>query len=329
MALLPTLHLGYAYLLYGLFGPLERRLNSALRGQFAGEELVVPEAGTEAALAAFQPVRQAAAPRYDGQRPGVWTFFTNLTETAVHAVMDLFFGEEEEEQPGIEVEYRVRVYGDDGRIIAGADAFSDSDSDDDDSLPQLEEDGAEQAAAEEHQAPEEQPTAEEQPADPYNPIEETPPEGDQAGQADQPHQHQPDDNNNGDNDNDDGNENDNDDGNGNGNDDNAPAGVSTLTRILNSLATSLLFPGICFGMGELIRAMAPKAWVARRHPAAGLLQEQWGRSLVGGCLFVVLRDAFALYAKYRRVQVRARRRIKNVERPPKVERGVRERKGRS
>jgi hypothetical protein len=68
-------------------------------------------------------------------------------------------------------------------------------------------------------------------------------------------------------------------------------------------------------MGELIRATLPKARVTRgwRRPA-GLLQEQWGRSLVGGCLFVVLKDAIALYTKYRRVQVKANRRVRNVER---------------
>jgi len=93
---------------------------------------------------------------------------------------------------------------------------------------------------------------------------------------------------------------------------------SLLTTVINGIVTSLLFPAISYGMGELIRAVVPKAWVTPprfRRPATGILQEQWGRSLVGGCLFVVLKDAFALYTKYRRVQVKAHRRVKNVKKP--------------
>jgi uncharacterized protein YhaN len=92
--------------------------------------------------------------------------------------------------------------------------------------------------------------------------------------------------------------------------------LSGFALLINSISTSLLFPVISYGMGEIIRAIAPKAWVTRswRKPPTGLLQERWGRSLVGGCLFVVLRDVIGLYTKYRRVQVKARRRIKNIER---------------
>ncbi|KAK3390604.1 hypothetical protein B0H63DRAFT_507921 [Podospora didyma] len=89
-----------------------------------------------------------------------------------------------------------------------------------------------------------------------------------------------------------------------------------LTDIINNIVTSLLFPAISAGMGEVIFRTAPKAWVTRSNWRAPprLLQEKWGRSLVGGCLFVVLKDAFSLYAKYRRVQVKLNRKIRNVER---------------
>jgi hypothetical protein len=99
-----------------------------------------------------------------------------------------------------------------------------------------------------------------------------------------------------------------------------------LTEIINSMVTSLLFPAISYGMGELIRMAAPRAWVRPwRGPGAptGLLQERWGRSLVGGCLFVVLRDAVALYTKYRRVQVKANRKVRSVERRRDVQEGLR------
>lgn len=111
------------------------------------------------------------------------------------------------------------------------------------------------------------------------------------------------------------------------NDDPAPAADNnrvaggTLTDIMSSIVLSLLYPGICFGMGELLRVSLPRSWVTRPSPswgfrpqATGLLQRRWGRSLVGGCLYVVLKDAFKLYAKYRQVQQKSKRRVRNVER---------------
>ncbi|RYP79078.1 hypothetical protein DL771_000056 [Monosporascus sp. 5C6A] len=83
---------------------------------------------------------------------------------------------------------------------------------------------------------------------------------------------------------------------------------------LNFLAGALLWPGLCYSMGELMRLVLPRSLVTR--PAlgrnTGILQERWGRSLVGGCLFVVLKDVFSLYVKYRRAMNRPHRKIKNV-----------------
>lgn len=93
--------------------------------------------------------------------------------------------------------------------------------------------------------------------------------------------------------------------------------VGTLHDIVSSIVLSLLHPTICFGMGEILRLALPRSWVAPRswgRGPSGLLQHQWGRSLVGGCVYVVLRDAFKLYAKYRQVQVKGKRKVKNVER---------------
>ncbi|KAA8628367.1 hypothetical protein SMACR_03771 [Sordaria macrospora] len=99
----------------------------------------------------------------------------------------------------------------------------------------------------------------------------------------------------------------------------------SLTDIVNNVVTSLLFPFISYGMGELIRLALPKSWTSPPKPIVtsgffkrgtilsqgpgGLLQQRWGRSLAGGCLFVVIRDVFELYAKYRNVQVMKGRRI--------------------
>lgn len=86
-------------------------------------------------------------------------------------------------------------------------------------------------------------------------------------------------------------------------------GLGVILRSLsNGLVSALALPGVCFAVGEVLRVALP---ATRQN---GLLKQQWGRSLVGGCLYVVIRDAARLYAKHRKVQALANRRVKNVER---------------
>jgi len=93
-------------------------------------------------------------------------------------------------------------------------------------------------------------------------------------------------------------------------------GITPFHSVTNGLATTLLFPAISYGIGEIIRYVTPRSWSRRpsfRKPATGLLQYRWGRSLMGGFLFFVLRDAFALFYTYRRVQVKQARKVRNVD----------------
>lgn len=98
-----------------------------------------------------------------------------------------------------------------------------------------------------------------------------------------------------------------------------------LSSVSNSVVSALILPGVSFAMGEALRLVLPKAWTASasRTPwtlyagpggRPGLLQQQWGRSLIGGCLFVVLKDAIRVYAKSWRVAAIRNRRVKNVDR---------------
>lgn len=92
-----------------------------------------------------------------------------------------------------------------------------------------------------------------------------------------------------------------------------------LTPLTNALASALLLPTFSAGMGELLRLCLPRSWttpaqIGLFRVRTGLLQERWGRSLVGGCLFLVLRDAFRLYAKHRRVVNKPLRRVRNIDR---------------
>ncbi|CAN8102097.1 unnamed protein product [Discula destructiva] len=91
---------------------------------------------------------------------------------------------------------------------------------------------------------------------------------------------------------------------------------TTLTDLVNGVVSALTFPLVCWASGEVLRHTLPVAWVTRPHSRAvtGLLQEQWGRSIVGGAMYIVARDMVNLYTKHRRVEVRKQRRVKNVPR---------------
>jgi hypothetical protein len=281
---------------------MERRLNRALRGLPANEDDAAPGDEADPAVAAPEPAAGAAAARNEQDVDGLWGAVANLGR----AILGLFADDPAEGGDNVEVEiaehFEIRIGGggdddeveediDPGQILGEEDLVEGEDefqllaeaAAQDEDRPQPEGQEAQQAQ------PQPQPPAAEQP----------------EPQAAQPNQPPPQNQNNQNNQrrNNDGPE------------------ISYFSIIINSVATSLLLPAISYGMGELIRATAPGSWVmppARSwrgaKTPAGLLQQQWGRSLAGGCVFVVLRDAIALYTKYRRVQVRAKRRIKNVER---------------
>ena len=101
----------------------------------------------------------------------------------------------------------------------------------------------------------------------------------------------------------------------------APAGERRLSYSITAIAETVLgalaFPTIAGLSGELLKLWLPLAWTTvpkatfwgGRVPAKGLLQEKWGRSLVGGCLFVVLKDAVMLYVRWKMAQMHRGRRV--------------------
>jgi hypothetical protein len=93
--------------------------------------------------------------------------------------------------------------------------------------------------------------------------------------------------------------------------------------VASTVMGALFFPAISSLMGDLLKHTLPKKWVTKPFlsdfivspkrmkalPATGLLQEKWGRSIVGGCLFVVLKDALILYVKWKRARDQGKRRV--------------------
>jgi hypothetical protein len=115
--------------------------------------------------------------------------------------------------------------------------------------------------------------------------------------------------------------------------DNALQGSTT------SLIGALFFPAVSSLMGDLLKVALPNSWARKPATSAfpfwaqknnhfnvgirGLLQEKWGRSIVGGCLFIVLKDALILYCKWRKAQIQKKRRVLDyVQREPGAPRGV-------
>jgi hypothetical protein len=95
----------------------------------------------------------------------------------------------------------------------------------------------------------------------------------------------------------------------------------SLGPIAETILGALLFPSIAGMSGELLKLALPRAWTTApampsrgaRIAAKGLLQEKWGRSLVGGCLFVVFKDAVMLYVRWKMAQMHRKRRVLDWE----------------
>lgn len=89
--------------------------------------------------------------------------------------------------------------------------------------------------------------------------------------------------------------------------------VGSSLGLADKIVGALLFPAFSAAMGELIKFTLPYAW--RTPPriwerrSAGLLQTRWGRSVVGGCLIVLLKDTAVLYSRYRLAKIHNKRTV--------------------
>ncbi len=101
-----------------------------------------------------------------------------------------------------------------------------------------------------------------------------------------------------------------------------PANVQPLAQnnfiiSTNSLADTILgalvFPSVSAAMGALLKVALPHSWTTTSVPSdrfrSGLLQTRWGRTIVGGCLFVVLKDTALLYSRWKIAQSHQKRKV--------------------
>ena len=86
----------------------------------------------------------------------------------------------------------------------------------------------------------------------------------------------------------------------------------SASAVASTVMGALFLPTISSVMGDLLKVTLPKDWVTKksmRAGATGLLQEKWGRSIVGGCLFIVLKDALLLYCKWKKARDFGKKRV--------------------
>ncbi|KAJ5439881.1 uncharacterized protein N7458_010879 [Penicillium daleae] len=92
-------------------------------------------------------------------------------------------------------------------------------------------------------------------------------------------------------------------------------------NLADTVLGALVFPAISASMGGLLKYILPKSWTTpssvleRSRP--GFLQTRWGRSVVGGCMFVLLKDALVLYCRWKLAQTHRRRKVQNYDRTKK------------
>lgn len=96
--------------------------------------------------------------------------------------------------------------------------------------------------------------------------------------------------------------------------------------LASTVVGAIFMPSIASTVGDLLKLALPFRFTTKpllqsrwrfggaEGSATGLLQEKWGRSIVGGCLFVVLKDMALLYCKWKKARDFGKRRVLNDER---------------
>jgi hypothetical protein len=91
----------------------------------------------------------------------------------------------------------------------------------------------------------------------------------------------------------------------------------SFTKIVQNVIGALAFPSVSAAMGGILELTLPRSWTqmgAGQTRPTRFLQTRWGRCLVGGCLFVVLKDAMTLYIRWKLAQSHKQRRVLDYNR---------------
>lgn len=93
--------------------------------------------------------------------------------------------------------------------------------------------------------------------------------------------------------------------------------------IAETVIGALAFPTLAGFAGEALKLVLPNSWTvppappsrwSSKTPIKGFLQNKWARSIVGGCLLVVCKDALMLYVRWRMAQMHRGRKVVDFDR---------------
>ncbi|KAL4958261.1 hypothetical protein BDW69DRAFT_154574 [Aspergillus filifer] len=96
--------------------------------------------------------------------------------------------------------------------------------------------------------------------------------------------------------------------------------VNETSSLADIVLGALAFPAISATMGGLLKHVLPRSWTnasALERGRPGLLQSKWGRSVIGGCVFVLLKDALVLYCRWKLAQTHRRRKVLDFDKSKK------------
>jgi hypothetical protein len=98
----------------------------------------------------------------------------------------------------------------------------------------------------------------------------------------------------------------------------------STTNLADTFLGALIFPSIAALVGQALREVLPKAWITppTSGKPTGFLQTRWGRSILGGCLFVGMKDAVLLYVRWKMAQSHRNRKVLDYDKSKaKTQRG--------
>jgi hypothetical protein len=97
-----------------------------------------------------------------------------------------------------------------------------------------------------------------------------------------------------------------------------------LRQIMIHTMGALFFPAVASYSGEVLKFALPARYtyphVGLRSTGwhTGLLRAKWGRTIIGGCLFILLKDAVTLYVKWKRARDFGKKKILDYTGPRKT-----------
>lgn len=92
--------------------------------------------------------------------------------------------------------------------------------------------------------------------------------------------------------------------------------------IAETVIGAFFYPSLAGLAGEALKLVLPTSWTtpppssrwSSKVPVKGFLQHKWARSILGGCLLVVCKDALMLYVRWRMAQMHRGRKVVDFDR---------------